>query len=321
MRTRPLSAFSARDLEALLAEEAAHWEDELLWDYSEVRSAVAQGIDRRTLLGRVALAENGPAGYCYFIQDAGRAVVGSLFAAERQRDRGLEEALLDAVVSDAVLDHRNRRVECQTLFSTAPKLDACFRRSEFRSLSRHYLVRDLGDEPAEEPTVDRPERRFWLRPVRKNDLDRAADIIFESHRGSLDAALNLTYATRASCRTFVDTLALRGGCGAFDSDASQIAESDQGPIGVLLASRLSARSGHICQVSVASSAQGRGTGGALVRSALQAFERQGLDAASLSVTVGNASAYRLYTRLGFRVRKVFAAHAWARPPARIELPA
>ncbi len=316
MRTRPLNAFSARDLESLLAEEAAHWESELLWDYSEVRSAVAQGIDRRTLLGRVALADDGPAGYCYFIQEAGRAVVGSLFAAQRERDRGIEEALLDGVVSDAVLDHRNRRVECQTLFSTAPKLEACFRRSEFRSLSRHYLVRDLGEALPEEPSA-----RFWLRPVRKNDLDRAADIIFDSHRGSLDAALNLTYASRASCRAFVETLALRGGCGAFDSDASQIADSDQGPIGVLLASRLSALSGHICQVSVASAAQRRGLGAALVCGALQAFSRQGLSAASLSVTVGNASAYRLYARLGFRVRKVFAAHAWARPPARIELPA
>jgi hypothetical protein len=85
VRTRPLNAFSARDLEPLLAEEAAHWESELLWDYSEVRSAVAQGIDRRTLLGRVALAEDRPAGYCYFIQDAGRAVVGSLFAAAGER--------------------------------------------------------------------------------------------------------------------------------------------------------------------------------------------------------------------------------------------
>jgi hypothetical protein len=39
------------------------------------------------------------------------------------------------------------------------------------------------------------------------------------------------------------------------------------------------------------------------------------------VTVGNRRAYGLYTHLGFRLRREFAAHAWVRPPARIELPA
>jgi ribosomal protein S18 acetylase RimI-like enzyme len=56
-------------------------------------------------------------------------------------------------------------------------------------------------------------------------------------------------------------------------------------------------------------------------SALAAFRRQGLQTASLSVTVDNRRAYRLYERLGFKLRKPFAAHAWVRPPARIELPA
>jgi ribosomal protein S18 acetylase RimI-like enzyme len=55
--------------------------------------------------------------------------------------------------------------------------------------------------------------------------------------------------------------------------------------------------------------------------ALRAFRDQGLSTASLSVTVANAPAHRLYTKLGFRLRKQFAAHAWVRPPARINLPA
>src|SRR6185503_3960443 len=60
---------------------------------------------------------------------------------------------------------------------------------------------------------------------------------------------------------------------------------------------------------------------ALVPSALAAFRRQGLGSASLSVTLENHRAYRLSRTLGFRLRKEFAAHAWVRPPARIELPA
>ena len=67
--------------------------------------------------------------------------------------------------------------------------------------------------------------------------------------------------------------------------------------------------------------QGRGLGEVLMSSALSAFRKEGLSTASLSVTYDNRRAYRLYERLGFRLRKEFAAHAWVRPPARIELPA
>ena len=34
-----------------------------------------------------------------------------------------------------------------------------------------------------------------------------------------------------------------------------------------------------------------------------------------------ARARRFYERLGFKLKKAFGAHAWVRPPARIDLPA
>jgi ribosomal protein S18 acetylase RimI-like enzyme len=114
---------------------------------------------------------------------------------------------------------------------------------------------------------------------------------------------------------------LRAGCGRFSAEASFVAEGREGPIGVLLASELSRTNGHICQVSVDPDQQARGLGTLLLVSSLEAMRRCGLRTASLSVTVGNMPAHRLYTRLGFRLQKEFAAHAWVRPPARIELPA
>ena len=80
-----------------------------------------------------------------------------------------------------------------------------------------------------------------LRPLRREDLPAAAEIIYRSHVGSVDAALNLTYATPATCRAFVDTLVVRSGCGQFDPEASRLAEGPWGPLGVLIASRLVAR--------------------------------------------------------------------------------
>jgi ribosomal protein S18 acetylase RimI-like enzyme len=315
VRTRPLAEVSARDLRPLLDEESEHWAQELLWDYADVSSAVASGLERHALTGVVL--QDGPrsVAYCYYMLDAGRAIVGSLFAAAGFRGQGLEESLLDAVLTEAQAHPTNDRVECQTLFSTAAEADGRFARAGFLSRVRHYLLRPLDSALAV------PGHRWKVRALKREDLAPAAQIIHASHRGSLDAALNLTYATPGYCRGFVETLVLRAGCGRFDPDASFLAEGPTGPAGVILSSHLSRTNGHVCQVSVAPEAQGRGLGEVLMTSALDAFHREGLATASLSVTFDNRPAYRLYERLGFRLRKEFAAHAWVRPPARIELPA
>jgi GNAT superfamily N-acetyltransferase len=313
-KTRVLSDLSARELGPLLEEECGHWGRELFWDYGEVSAAVAGGLDRRTLTGRVLEDGGSPVAYCYYMIDSGRAVVGAVFASAPFRGQGIEEALLDGVLLEAQGRPGHDRVECQTLFCTSAWADERFARAGFSSRQRHYLVRTLA------APIDAGVPPSNLRHLRRDDLAAAAQIVHASHVGSLDAALNMTYATPTLCRGFVETLVLRGGCGRFDPEASFIAEGPGGPIGVLLASQLSRTNGHICQVSVLPDQQGHGLGTALLVSCLAAFERQGLSSASLSVTVDNRRAYGLYQGLGFHLRKSFAAHAWVRPPERIELP-
>lgn len=315
MRIRPLTEVSVRELRPLLDEETAHWGGELLWDYGDVSMAVASGLERGSLRGRVLEEQRRPVAYCYYLHENGRAIVGSLFAATSFRGQGIEEQLLDGVLADAQALPGNDRIECQTLFSTAPGADARFACAGFLGRRRHYLVRRLSQ------SVAAPSTGLRLRPLGRDDIALAAEIVYLSHRGSLDAGLNLTYATPASCRGFVETLMLRGGCGEFESEASSLAEGPEGALGVVLASRLSRSNGHICQVSVLPHFQARGLGTTLMVAALEGFRRRGLATASLSVTVGNGRAYRLYERLGFGLQKAFAAHAWVRPPARIDLPA
>lgn len=315
MRVRPLSELSVRLLRPLLDEETAHWGGELLWDYGDVSAAVASGLERRSLTGRVLEDATRPVAYCYYLFDSGRAIVGSLFASAGFRAQGIEENLLDGVLAEAQAQPGNERIECQTLFSTAPGADRRFACAGFESRPRHYLVRALDELPPQAPGP------YRLRAVRRDDAGLVARIIHASHQGSLDAALNLTYATAESCRSFVETLMLRAGCGQFDAEASFLAEGREGAVGVLLASRLSRSNGHVCQVSVLPDCQERGLGTVLMLASLQGLRGRGLTTASLSVTVGNDRACRLYARLGFRLRKEFAAHAWVRPPARIRLPA
>jgi ribosomal protein S18 acetylase RimI-like enzyme len=302
----------------LLDEEASLWQSELGWDFGEVRVAVAGGVERGNLPGRALTDGVRAVAYCYYMVDPSRVIVGSIFASRAHRDRGIEERLVDEAIAGARAERGSGRVECQTLFCTAPAVDARFERAGFTGRARHYMRRDLG-EPLPAWAGPLPAG-VGLRPIRRNELQAAAEIVYRSHAGGADAALNLTYSTPATCRAFVDTLVVRSGCGRFDAEASRIAEGPRGPIGVLIASRLSPATGHLCQVSVVPEAQGRGLGAALVSAALRALREQGLASATLSVTVGNARAYRLYELLGFRVDKAFAAHAWVRPPARVELP-
>jgi len=319
VRTRRLREISSRELRPLLDEEAASWDAELGWDFSDVRAAVAGGVERGTLPGRAVTDGGRAAAYCYYMVDSSRVIVGSIYAGREHRGQRLEDELVDAVVADARGERGSGRVECQTLFCTAPSADGRFERAGFAGRPRHYMRRDLATPPL--PPEAPPPAGVSLRMLRRDDLRAAADIVYRSHVGSVDAALNLTYSTPASCRAFVDTLVVRAGCGRFDHDASCLAEAPWGPVGVLIASRLARTNGHVCQVSVTPEAQGRGLGAALVTAALRAFRGQGLASATLSVTVGNARAHRLYELLGFRVQRTFGAHAWARPPVRIELPA
>ena len=319
MRTRPLRDASLRELKPLLEEECAQWQSELAWDFSDVRAAVAAGIERGSLPGRWLGEGLRAHAYCYYMVDSGRVIVGSVFASRERRGNGLEEALVDAVLADARAERGSARVECQTLFCTAGSADARFEAAGFASRARHYMRRELREPlPA---AGQRLPAGVCLRPLRRDELQAAADIVYRSHVGSVDAALHLTYSTPATCRSFVDTLVLRAGCGRFDPEASRLAEGPRGPIGVVIASRLAAANGHVCQVSVAPQAQARGIGATLMAASLQAFRDQGLASATLSVTVSNDRAHRLYERLGFRTLRTFGAHAWARPPARVELPA
>ncbi len=316
MRTRPLREAQPRELRPLLDEEAALWHSELGWDFGEVRAAVSGGIERGNLPGRVVADGARAVAYCYYMVDPARVIVGSIFATRALRGQGLEEDLVDAVIEDARAERGSGRVECQTLFCTAEGADARFERKGFASRARHYMRRELA-APVPEPDPLPPG--ILLRPLRREDLSAAADIIYKSHQQSVDAALNMTYATPATCRAFVETLVVRSGCGQWDTLASRFAEGPWGPLGVLIASRLSRTNGHVCQVSVSPEAQGRGLGVTLVARALTSFREQGLSSATLSVTASNERARRLYERLGWSVQRTFAAHAWARPPAGIEL--
>jgi ribosomal protein S18 acetylase RimI-like enzyme len=313
VRLRSLRELRAHDLRALLDEEIDHWADELDWDFADVAAALMNAIDARTVSGCVLTDGARALAYCYWIREQERAVVGSLFAVEQARGQGLEESLLDAVLSETQAHLDCGRVEGQTLFSTTAAADELYARGGFAGRPRHYLVRNLAEN------LPAPADHWRLLPLARSHIPEVARLVFESHSGSADAVLNSVYLSAERTRNFVDTLVLHDGCGRFMPEASLTAFGPEGLAGVVLCSRVSQHNGHLCQVSVLPRSQGRGLGRALVVAALAQLRRSGLKSASLSVTAGNDRAMRLYASLGFRLHRTYGAHAWVRPPLRLSL--
>ncbi len=299
-----------RALRPLIEEESQAWAADLDWDYADVARALLAGLENGSLRGFGFEDSGRVVAYGYYLLDGRRAVLGSLFASAAHRGRGYEATLVDALVADARGAAHGRRIECQTLFTSDQAVDERFRALGFTSHDRHYLAASLlAGEVLAAPAI------AGARGLTLGDIPQAAAVIHSSHQGTVDAEMNTTYKTENHCRTFLETLILRSGCGEFDAEASLFVEGapGTGPVAVLLASRLSRDNGHICQVSVVPQAQRKGLGRALVSHALGVFRARGLRQATLSATVANARAYALYRDLGFAPRRLFKAHAWQAP--------
>jgi len=81
-------------------------------------------------------------------------------------------------------------------------------------------------------------------------------------------------------------------------------------VGVVLTSAVSQGVGHTTQICVMPGYQGHGLGRQLMEASIQALRALGYTGLSLTVTSVNATAVRLYERLGFRTIKTFAAGVW-----------
>jgi ribosomal protein S18 acetylase RimI-like enzyme len=108
------------------------------------------------------------------------------------------------------------------------------------------------------------------------------------------------------------------GCGTLVPECSVLengAAGVPGLRGVVLATRLSAQTGHLAQVAVDPGAQGRGMGARMVRVALSKLQAHGFSRASLLVADDNLTAIRMYARLGFEETGQFVS-AWRPQPTR-----
>ena len=318
-----LSPFEVLDLRMLRAsalaelfeEERRHWETELRWDYASSVELLRRHIDTHSLPGYVALWQGRVAGYCFFVYEDQKGLLGDLYVLaahrgsppRREGERGpIATALLEHALETLEQSPVVQRVEAQLLAFGLEPLEPLFRARGYRIFPRLFMLKELQrGVPARAP---QPPGAPVVRPWQESDFDAAADLIVSAYQEHIDSEINDHYSHSSGALRFLKNIVLFPGCGVFRAGWSFVAEGDRGRLeGAVLVSEVAHGVAHITQLCVRPESQKRGLGRRLMEASLASAAASGCSGVSLTVTAENRSAVNLYRGLGFTVLKEFSA--------------
>lgn len=317
-----LRLLRARELAGLFEEEQRSWSEELHWDYRPSAEMIRKHIDARSLPGYVALSGGQVAGYCFFIHEDTKGLLGDLYVREAHRrerpygsNAGIATVLLQHTLETLLHSPRMRRIEAQLIPFGIEPLAPVFLAHDFCSFPRLFMYKQL--QPAAPPAPAEGgggELRVW----EDGYFEGMADLIVAAYSGHVDSQINDHYDSRSGALRFLKNIVIFPGCGIFQHDCSLVAVEtssprrgrDVGPLlGAVLASQVAPQVGHITQICVRREWQGQGLGRRLMQAALERLAAKGYQGVSLTVTAQNEPAVQLYHQLGFEVIKGFSAFA------------
>ena len=312
MEILDLRHFSSSDLRPLLEEEAAIWLQKLLWEYGSAAEMILRYIDAKILPGYAAVERGRVLGYCFFVYEGAKGVVGDLFVDPDLADRreAIETELLQSVIDTLQQSPGVHRVEAQLLVHEPGAAAGPFLEEGFSRYPRLFMVLPIGDAPKSSAPVLPPE--VEIRGWKEQDYQPAAALITAAYHGHVDADINDQYRTVTGALRFLNNIVRFPGCGVFDVEGSFVAvhKPTKSNIGMILCSRVKSDVGHITQVCLRPEFRNRGIGEQLIETSWNALRRRGFHQLTLTVTEANVRAVALYKRLGFEVMRVFDAFVW-----------
>lgn len=295
-------------LETLFDEQCDEWLALLNWDYTGPSRMIRQVARQRDLPGVVATKGDQTIGFAYYIIEAGRCSIGDIYVSKSWRGLGVDQKMLAAILDAVERQPRVRRIESQCVGIENDGASALFERGGFERFDRYYMKADLSRSIRDTLSVESNRSaggellNVTIRQWEEDDFALATRIIHRSYRGGPDSRINSQYRSEEGCAELLTILTDHIWCGDFLPYISRVAvrSSTQNIVGVLIASRIAPRAGHIGQISVHPAYQGQGLGRRMLNSALEEFDRYGFGSASLAVTVTNEPALHLYESCGFR---------------------
>ncbi len=297
-------------LDSLLEEEIAVWRRDLRWDFHSSAALVRKFADEQTLGGHALVSGRDVLGYAYTVAESAKGLVGDLFVRESFQSVEAENRLLAACVDSLTKTRGVSRIESQILLLEHPRRMPAAYDDHLKLYERQFMHCSLEPWPAwpSGPSARRLDLDTWHDRYR----DDAARMLADAYDGHVDSHINDQYRSIAGARQFLTNIVEYPGCGRFDEGASWLAWSrDTGRlVGACLASRVADDVGHITQVCVAPAVRGRGVGYELMIHSMRSMAETGCTLCSLTVTSANQGAIELYQRMGFALRRRFAAMVW-----------
>jgi ribosomal protein S18 acetylase RimI-like enzyme len=309
MRLVDLRQLNVPQLNSLLDEEAALWRTELHWDYQFSIELIKKFLDTHSLAGVVAMQDERPAGYGFYVVEEHKGMLGGLFVSQQYSQTGIGEQILGDIVQTLRGTPQVTRIEAQ-LMPFGASLEGLLARNDFRLFPRHFMLYDLG---AHVKKLEDYAPGLRMERWHERHMAACAELIHLTYANHIDGTINDQYRSRAGAMKFLKNIVILPGCGQFESRASFVLRdelSDQ-LVGVVLTSMVAPGVGHTTQLCVLPGHQGHGLGRRLMLASMDALKEQKASELSLTVTSSNDRAVKLYEDLGFRKLKTFVAGVWA----------
>jgi len=312
-RIIPMSDADLAGLEALFDEQCREWLALLRWDYTGPSRMIRQVVRQRELVGFAAMCGSRVIGFAYYVVENQRCSIGDIFVTKDWRGAGVDRQMVAAILDELDRGPRLRRIESHCVSVDNDGASEWFAARGFERFDRYYMMMELGRTEGDEAkpssdahhqsTANDSATEILIRAWQEADFAQAARVIHQSYRGRTDSRINSQYKSEEGCAELLTILTDHLWCGDFLPHVSRVAVrrgTRRLLAGVLIASRIAPRIGHIGQVSVHHADQGQGLGRRLLSSVLQEFVQYGFNAVTLAVTAINTPALRLYESFGFR---------------------
>lgn len=298
------------DLESLLAEETATWQEMLNWDFRPSAALVRRFLDMQALSGYALTLGGRAVGYSYFVAEERKGLIGDLYVMQEFATPDTESHLLGAVLDVMVKSPFIHRIESQLMML---RHGARVTLPYWRYLKvhlRNFLEIDLRNLPSLSPGA--AARSVAIDNWTERKQDEAAQLIATAYHGHVDSDINDQYRSPGGARRFLMNIVQYPGCGAFYQPASFVAvdPSSGQLLGICLSSLVAEDVGHITQVCVSKAARHKSIGYELLRRSLESLARNRCRWASLTVTAANRRANQVYEQMGFIKRREFSAYVW-----------
>lgn len=301
---------TVRQIEALLLEEAKHWQDELHWDYDSALNLIKRFLDAHALSGCVAMEKGIALGYSFYVLEDHKGLIGGLYVSPNYDQEPIGRRLLDEMLFSMRAIPQLHRIEAQLMPFGGP-VEAALKDQGFRLYTRQFMLLDLHKKNEHVPGIN-----SGLRLDRWHDrfFESCAKLIYLAYANHVDGDINDQYRSRHGALKFLKNIVLLPGCGQFQPAASFVLRHPGGDdlVGAVLTSEVAPGVGHTTQLCVQPGFQGHGLGRILMQTSAEALRALKYNELTLTVTSENHTAVHLYERLGFSTIKSFTAGVWPR---------